>query len=74
MKYFSERKMKRVNAFYKIDRYTEENQYTFENKLDIIKQNTTNEYFQKLLDICINYEKKYKIKYISTDKYQKKLQ
>lgn len=73
MKYFSERKMKRVNAIYKIDRYTVENQYNYENKLDIIKQNTTKNYFQKLLDLCISYEKKYKIEYISTEKYQKKL-
>ena len=33
--------MKKVNAIYKIDRYTVENQYNYENKLDIIKQNTT---------------------------------
>ena len=64
MKYFSERKIKRVNAIYKIDRYTVENQYNYENKLDIIKQNTTKNYFQKLLDLCISYEKKYKIEYI----------
>ena len=70
MQYFSERKMKRTNFKYKIDRYSRETQVDFEKKLDIIKGNTNKEYFDKFLNICTLYENKFKINYISTLKYQ----
>lgn len=69
MNYFSERKMQRINNTYKIDRFDRETQKSYVDKLNTIKKNTTYEYFEKFLNLCTIYEKKFKITYISTSKY-----
>ena len=69
MQYFSDRNMKRIKSTYKVDRFNVENQNKYEGKLNLIKKNTTKSYFDKLISICLSYEKKHNIKHISTKEY-----
>lgn len=67
--YFSKRKEIRSGIKYDVFRNEKEDQSDFNSRMNKIKKITSKNKFEELIKYNLEYEKKYKIKYISTENY-----